>query len=238
VGPRARRGPGQARTAPVAPDAVTASVADRAVDEVGETRRALPPAALFAIAGAVVAVDQLTKVWAVAALSDGPVDVGGPLSFRLHRNSGSAFSLFAGATPVLAVLAVVLTVVLVRLGSRATDRATAVGLALVLGGALGNLIDRLARDPGFLEGAVVDFIRLEHWPTFNGADSAITIGVAVVLLRGVLGSSGAAAPGGAVADSDSDSDSAGSDAHGDTRGEPDGVIGPADASGGDADASR
>jgi signal peptidase II len=205
VGPRARRGPGQARTTPVAADAVTASVADRAVDEGGVSRRALPPLVLFAIAGSVVAVDQLTKVWAVAALSDGPFDVGGPLSFRLHRNSGSAFSLFAGATPVLAVLAVVLTVVLVRLGSRATDRATAVGLALVLGGALGNLIDRLVRDPGFLEGAVVDFIRVEHWPTFNGADSAITIGVALVVLRGVLGSPGAAsAPDGGTDRADDD----------------------------------
>src|SRR6185295_19033084 len=100
----------------------------------------------------------------VHALSDGPSDLPGPIDLRLHRNSGSAFSLFTGATPILAVVAVALTFGLIRMGSRATDRATAVGLALILGGALGNLTDRLVRDPGFLEGGVVDFIHLSHWP--------------------------------------------------------------------------
>jgi signal peptidase II len=180
--------------------------------------RALALPTLFVIAGAVLLLDQLTKVWAVAALEDGPVELVGPLSFRLHRNTGAAFSLFTGITPVLAVLAVVLTVVLVRLGSRATDGVTAVGLAVVLGGALGNLVDRLARDPGFLEGAVVDFIRYEGFPTFNVADSAITLGVAAILLRslfggpGTLGGTAEAPPGdGATSGEGDDGDDADAD---------------------------
>jgi signal peptidase II len=66
---------------------------------------------------------------------------------------------------------------------RTTDTVLAVALALVLGGAVGNLIDRLARDPSFLHGRVVDFIRVGSWPIFNVADSAITIGVVLLAIR-------------------------------------------------------
>jgi signal peptidase II len=133
----------------------------------------------------VVVLDQLTKLWAVAALSDRPVDVvDDVLRLRLTRNPGGAFSLLTGFTPLLALLAAAMAVVIVRTTRRATDRVMAYSLALVLGGAVGNLIDRLARAPGFLRGEVVDFIKLPYWPTFNLADSAITIGVAVIVLRG------------------------------------------------------
>jgi signal peptidase II len=133
----------------------------------------------------VVVLDQLTKLWAVAALSERPVDVVGDLlRLRLTRNPGGAFSLLTGFTPLLALLAAAMTVVIVRTTRRATDRVMAYSLALVLGGAVGNLIDRLVRAPGFLRGEVVDFIKLPYWPTFNLADSAITIGVAVIVLRG------------------------------------------------------
>ncbi len=132
-----------------------------------------------------VVLDQLTKLWAVAALSDGPVDVVGDLlRLRLTRNPGGAFSLLTGFTPLLAILAAAMAVVIVRSTRRATDQVMAYSLALVLGGAVGNLIDRLVRAPGFLHGEVVDFIKLPYWPTFNLADSAITVGVAVIVLRG------------------------------------------------------
>ena len=139
----------------------------------------------MAVAAAIVAVDQLTKIWAVSALSDGPVEViGSMLQFRLTRNPGGAFSLLTGFTPVLAVLAGVMVVYIVRTTRRTADVVMAYSLAFVLGGAVGNLVDRLVRSPGILRGEVVDFIKVPNWPTFNIADSAITIGVILIAVRG------------------------------------------------------
>jgi len=143
------------------------------------------PVGPLAVAGVVVVLDQLTKIWAVAALSDGPVEVIGTLlQFRLIRNPGGAFSLLTGLTPVLAVLAAAMVVYIIRTTRRTTDVVMAYSLGLVLGGAVGNLIDRLVRSPGFLRGEVVDFIKVPNWPTFNIADCAITVGVIVVAIRG------------------------------------------------------
>jgi signal peptidase II len=133
----------------------------------------------------VLALDQLTKVWAVAALSDGPASIiGSTVELRLSRNTGGAIGLFRGFTPVLALLAVIVAVVLVRALQRTTDPVVLVALALVLAGALGNLTDRFMRSPGFLRGAVVDFIRVGAWPSFNVADSAITIGAVTLVVWG------------------------------------------------------
>ena len=143
------------------------------------------PGGPLAVAAGVVVVDQLTKVWAVSGLSDGPVRlVGSLLELRLTRNPGGAFSLLTNLTPVLAVLAVVMVGFIVRTTRRTADVVMAYSLALVLGGAVGNLVDRLVRSPGFLRGEVVDFIKVPHWPTFNVADSAITIGVILIAFRG------------------------------------------------------
>ncbi len=143
---------------------------------------------------AVVALDQATKAWATTGLRDGPVSiVGSTVEFQLARNTGSAFSLFQTLTPLLAVLAVGLVAILVRTMNRTEDLTLLVALALVLGGALGNVSDRLFRAPGFLHGAVVDFIKVGSWPTFNVADSAITIG-AVLLVGWSLLSSRSVAP--------------------------------------------
>jgi signal peptidase II len=151
----------------------------------GSRRRAI---VAIAIVSGVVALDQLTKVWAVARLDDGPISLfGQDVQLRLSRNRGGAFSLFQGFTPLLAVLAVVLAVLLVRALRRTDDMWMVVALALVLGGASGNLIDRMVRDPGLLRGAVIDFVRLDGWPTFNVADSAITIGAIVLVVRALLG---------------------------------------------------
>jgi len=136
----------------------------------------------------VAALDQLTKTWAVHALDDGPMSIiGDDVELRLSHNTGSAFSLFQGFTPLLAVLAVVLAIVLVRAVRRTDDTVMLVALSLVLGGAVGNLIDRVARSPGFLEGAVVDFISIDDFPTFNVADSAITIGAVLLVVRTIFG---------------------------------------------------
>jgi signal peptidase II len=135
---------------------------------------------------AIVVADQLTKVWAVAALSDGPtilVGDGDDLRLELARNSGSAFSGFQNFTPILAVLAIVITIFLARAVRMATDKWIVVGLTLVLGGALGNLMDRIFRSPGFLRGHVVDFVAVGWFPVFNVADSCITIGAIVLIVR-------------------------------------------------------
>jgi len=159
-------------------------VANGAAEAAGSTRpRARTAWVLAALAGIVI-VDQLTKSWAVAALAHGPRHVIGDfLVLDVARNGGSAFSRFQGYTPVLAVLAIVIATFVARTLRSATDRWTLVGLVLVLGGALGNLADRLARSPGFLRGHVVDFVAVGWWPLFNVADSCITVGAIVLIAR-------------------------------------------------------
>ena len=106
------------------------------------------------------------------------------LDLRYTENAGGAFSLF-GSRPWLFLTATVIVVlVIVATSLRLTSRATAFGLGAITGGALGNLTDRLVRGPG-ASGKVVDFIDLHHWPVFNVADSAIVIGVLLVLLAGL-----------------------------------------------------
>jgi signal peptidase II len=154
---------------------------------------------VVAIVVGVVGLDQLTKAWAVAELADGPRQIlGDDIELTLTRNTGSAFSLFQGFTPLLAVLAVLLVAVLVRAVRRADDLWIVVALALVLGGAMGNLIDRMARSPGFLRGAVIDFVSVGSFPTFNVADSAITIGAVLLVARTLLGDRGSTRDGAAA----------------------------------------
>ncbi len=136
-----------------------------------------------AIVVGVVLADQLSKLWAVRELVDEPVSIiGTEISFELTRNTGSAFSLFQAFTPLLALIAIGVAVLLVREVRRSRDTLMIVGLSLVLGGALGNLADRLFRSPGFLKGAVVDFVHVGRFPTFNVADSAITVGAVLIVI--------------------------------------------------------
>jgi signal peptidase II len=139
---------------------------------------------IIALAGGVLVADQVTKSWAVNALADTPIHVIGDFAqFQLTRNSGAAFSSFTGATPLLALMAIGVSVALVRIAARTPETWLVVGLSLVLGGALGNLSDRIFRDPSFLSGHVVDFVDVGRWPVFNVADSAITIGAIVLIVR-------------------------------------------------------
>jgi len=141
-----------------------------------------------AIVVGIVAIDQLTKSWAVATLDEGPTRIfGDDVELRLSRNTGSAFSLFQGFTPLLAILAIVLAVLLVRALRRTDDMWIVVALALVLGGAIGNLVDRVMRSPGVLRGAVIDFVSVGGFPTFNVADASITVGAVLLVLRLLFG---------------------------------------------------
>jgi signal peptidase II len=135
------------------------------------------------IVGAVVLADQVTKSLVVEHYSTTPLSiVGHDVELHVARNPGGAFSSFTNATLVLALLAIGLTVWLVRVVRRTTDRWTVVALSLVLGGALGNLGDRIFRSPGVLRGHVVDFVRVGSFPSFNVADSAITVGAILLIL--------------------------------------------------------
>ncbi len=142
---------------------------------------------LLALAVAVLALDLGSKLLVVATLSERvPVRLlGGALYLTEARNTGAAFSFAEGATVVFTLIAAVVVVVIVRASRRLFSTGWAVALGLVLGGAVGNLVDRVFRDPGFLRGGVVDFLSLfapdgSVWPIFNVADSAIVCG-------GVLG---------------------------------------------------
>ena len=160
--------------------APTDDARDTHPDEAARTGR---PLLATAIVLGVVALDQLSKWWAVERLPSDPVRlIGDDIGFVLVRNTGSAFSLFQAFTPFLAVIAVVVAVILVRTVRRTRDLLMVIGLSLVLGGALGNLMDRLFRTPGFLKGAVVDFVHVGDFPTFNVADSAITIGAILIIV--------------------------------------------------------
>ena len=134
------------------------------------------------VAAAVVVADQLSKWRAVDRLSRGPITVVGSVRLALTRNSGGAFGLGSGVVPVVVLAFIALVVVLFVVGRSVDRAATAVALGLVLGGAVGNLADRLFRSPGFGRGSVVDFVDLRWWPVFNVADAAITCGCVLLVL--------------------------------------------------------
>ena len=144
---------------------------------------------LWCLALGVVVVDQLTKAWAVAALTgSGRIDLLGRwLGLVLVRNPGAAFSFATGQTWVFTAVAVVVTVVVLRVARRLGSMWWATTLGLVLGGAVGNLIDRLAREPGIFRGHVVDFIDYGGLFVGNVADIAIVGAAAAVMALSVAG---------------------------------------------------
>lgn len=148
----------------------------------GEARRRRLLA--LGVAALVLALDQVTKSLAVHDLSNGPVHVLGPISLELSYNTGVAFSIGTGLVLPIVLVVVTLVGVVAFLGRYAPGRTGAFATGMVLGGALGNLSDRLFRHDG---GAVVDFIATRFWPTFNVADASIVVGsvlLGIVLLRG------------------------------------------------------
>jgi signal peptidase II len=148
-----------------------------------------------AVAVLALALDVVSKVLVVANLpiEHPPVRVlGGVFYLDQTRNSGAAFSLGTGFTIILTVVALGVVVLIARVATRLRSRGWAVALGLILGGALGNLTDRLFRAPGIGKGRVVDWISLfgpygQHWPIFNLADSAIVCGAILAGLLAVIG---------------------------------------------------
>jgi signal peptidase II len=154
------------------------------------TRPGRYAAVAFLIGFAVCALDLVSKVMVVADLPPPRVVVllGGLLTLQQHRNPGAAFSFGTSYTVIFALVAAGVLAVLVRLASRLRSWPWAVALGLLLGGATGNLVDRLFRAPGPLHGSVVDWIKLPYFPAiFNLADTAITTGVVLVVIASACG---------------------------------------------------
>jgi signal peptidase II len=142
-----------------------------------------------AIAAGVVLIDQLTKHWAVTTLGDGQtIQVFWTLQFNLAFNNGMAFSQGRGLGPLIAIVATGVIVWLLISLRTESSRISAIGMGLLIGGAAGNLIDRLFRGDAWLRGGVVDFIDFQWFPIFNGADIAVNVGAALLILSSVLAS--------------------------------------------------
>ena len=200
---RSRLSSGRARTSP---DRQESALTDQPEQARAATPGDAPPGEeaparrprtrlLLLLAGLVFLADLGTKLLVVATIDRGEdVRVLGGLLYLTHaRNTGAAFSFAEGFTVVFTLIAVAVAVVIVRTARRLASLGWAVSLGLVLGGALGNLVDRVFRDPGFLRGGVVDFLSVfapdgAVYPIFNLADSAIVCGGllgAVLALRGI-----------------------------------------------------
>ena len=139
------------------------------------------------IAAAVTVIDLLTKRYASIHFIDGEVEViPGFLSFTYHENPGAAFSLFQNAGPVMGIAALIVTGVVLWALRVERPGMEVVALGFVLGGAWGNLMDRIFRGEGFLDGKVIDWINLWFIPTFNVADASVTTAVVLILIHAWL----------------------------------------------------
>jgi signal peptidase II len=137
----------------------------------------------------VFVADLVSKTLVVATLSGrAPLRLlGGLLTLRELRNSGAAFSIGTSVTVVFTLIALGVIVAILRTARRLRSIPWAITLGLLLGGATGNLGDRLFRSPGFLRGDVVDWIELPHWPVFNVADASIVCGGVLAVLLAARG---------------------------------------------------
>ncbi|MET8979799.1 signal peptidase II [Streptomyces sp. NPDC004539] len=146
-------------------------------------------AVLFAVAAVAYALDLVSKIIVVAKLEhhESIELIGDWLKLEAIRNSGAAFSFGEAFTVIFTVIAAAVIVVIVRLARKLYSLPWAIALGLLLGGALGNLTDRIFRSPGIFEGAVVDFIAPKHFAVFNLADSAIVCGGILIVLLSFKG---------------------------------------------------
>jgi signal peptidase II len=149
---------------------------------------------LALVAPLVIVLDIVTKSVAVATLEDRPplVLFGGLVNLVVIRNPGAAWSMATGYTWVLSLIALVVVIVIIRIARRLRSVGWAIALGLILGGAVGNLVDRIFRAPGVLQGHVVDMVSIvrtdgSFFPVFNLADSSIVCGGILLVLLALLG---------------------------------------------------
>jgi signal peptidase II len=157
--------------------------------ETGTSQRQRHLGVLFAVAAFVLAADVVSKIIVVAKLSSHPPVrlLHGFLTLDYTRNAGAAFSIGTGATYVFGIVAIAVILVILRTARRLFSTPWAIVLGLLLGGATGNLVDRLLRSPGVLRGHVVDWIQLPHFAVFNLSDSAISVGGVLAVLLALAG---------------------------------------------------
>jgi len=135
------------------------------------------------ISAVIVLLDQVSKAWALIDLADGRIiHVIWTMQFNLTYNRGMAFSRGTGIGPIIGVIGLVVVVLLLLSLRRADNALTRVATGLIIGGAVGNILDRLFRGSGWMRGAVIDFIDFQWWPVFNVADMAIMIGAATMMV--------------------------------------------------------
>lgn len=151
------------------------------------SKRALSIAYGVALVGLIV--DEVSKYLVMKNLDGQPSVhvIGSLVKFTYVRNPGAAFGAGESLTPVITVIALIATVVTIRFIMKARERLWAFALGLLLAGVLGNLSDRLFRDPGPFRGHVVDFIQLPHYAVFNVADMCINVAAALIVIQLVRG---------------------------------------------------
>jgi signal peptidase II len=138
---------------------------------------------LFATAWTIWLFDFATKTWALHSLSSQPRKIiSSFLQFTLVHNSGAAFSFATGFTFAFSLLALAVVFAVIYYAPKLTSHGWQIAIGLLLGGVLGNLTDRIFREPSFLSGHVIDWIQIPHWPVFNIADSAICIAAAIAFV--------------------------------------------------------
>jgi signal peptidase II len=138
---------------------------------------------VLTVAGLVTALDQLAKTWAEHHLATRTIDLVWTFRLHLELNPGLAFGLGRGSTGLVTVAALGILVVVAVTAWRTTGTTLAIALGLIMGGAAGNLVDRLVRDHG---GRVIDFVDPQWWPVFNVADAAVSCGVVLAFAVGMV----------------------------------------------------
>jgi signal peptidase II len=139
---------------------------------------------LFSVAWTIWILDLATKIWAVNNLSfkSNIKVIGEFFQLTLVRNPGAAFSFATGATVFLSLFSLIVMIAILYYSPKITSRGWAVVLGLVLGGILGNLVDRIFREPGVLRGHVIDWLQIPNFPVFNIADSAIVVAALISMV--------------------------------------------------------
>jgi signal peptidase II len=180
---------------PTGPAEPVTSATEAGAGEVGEPEAPAPRSTprrlrlLLTVAAVVLTLDIVTKVLAVRLLPPGqPVSIiGDAVTWTLVRNSGAAFSMATGYTWLLTLIATGVVVGIFWMGRRLVSPWWAVGLGMILGGAMGNLVDRFFRSPGPLRGHVVDFLSVGWWPVFNVADPSVVGGAILLVALSIFG---------------------------------------------------
>ena len=139
---------------------------------------------LLSVAWFIWILDLATKAWAVEQLAHRePIKILGTFfQLTLVRNPGAAFSFATNATLLLSLFGIIALLGITYFAPRITSKGWSIVLGLVMGGILGNLMDRIFREPGFLRGHVIDWMQLPNWPIFNIADSAIVVAAALSMV--------------------------------------------------------